>query len=81
MLVKKCDPGKVDKCLYRIVTYIIIIPCVTISAVAVVIVYLFAAKFPKVETSKQGSYLRSRTLNATPNLCWVFCALFGSPCN
>ena len=59
-LVKKCDTGKVDNCLYRIVTYIIIVPCVTISAVAVVVVYFFAAKFPKVETSKECSYLRLR---------------------
>ena len=25
--------------------------------------------------------LRSRTSNATPNLCWVFCALFCVLCN
>ena len=26
-------------------------------------------------------YLRSRYENATPNLCWVFCALLGDLCN
>ena len=70
-----------DKCLYHIVTYIITIPCVTISAIAVVIVYFFAAKFPKVETSKECSYLRSRYKNQ-PLICvgysmhyWVPCAI------
>ena len=30
---------------------------------------------------KVCDYLRSRYENATPNLCWVFCALLGVLCN
>ena len=33
-------------------------------------------------TSKlERGLLRSRTSNAIPNLCWVFCALLGVLCN
>ena len=28
-----------------------------------------------------NKFLRSRYENATPNLCWVFCALLGVLCN
>ena len=36
---------------------------------------------PKGVKSKCWRLLRSRYENATPNLCWVFCALLGVLCN